>query len=114
MTRPLKSLLRIGLAVGLISAIYVAMAQPNNGFDLSNAIIDPAAIVAGGPAKDGIPALDNPAFVNATEAGFLDPQDRILVIEDGRIAEMGSHAELLQQGGIYKRLWDYQSGGFLE
>ena len=32
---------------------------------------------------------------------------------DGRIVESGSHAELLQQGGIYKRLWDYQSGGFL-
>ena len=81
MIQPVKSLLRIGLAVGLISAVYVAMAQPSNGFDLSNVIIDPAAIVAGGPAKDGIPALDKPDFVSANEAGFLDPQNRILGIE---------------------------------
>jgi ATP-binding cassette subfamily B multidrug efflux pump len=39
--------------------------------------------------------------------------DRLVVLEQGRIVESGSHAELLQRGGIYKRLWDYQSGGFL-
>ncbi len=39
--------------------------------------------------------------------------DRLVVLEEGRIVESGSHAELLQHGGIYKRLWDYQSGGFL-
>jgi ATP-binding cassette subfamily B multidrug efflux pump len=39
--------------------------------------------------------------------------DRLVVLDGGRVAESGSHAELLAQGGIYKRLWDYQSGGFL-
>jgi len=39
--------------------------------------------------------------------------DRLVVLEDGRVVESGSHAELLESGGIYKRLWDYQSGGFL-
>ncbi|MEM9314328.1 MAG: ABC transporter ATP-binding protein, partial [Pseudomonadota bacterium] len=39
--------------------------------------------------------------------------DRLIVLEGGRIVEEGSHAELLERGGIYKRLWDYQSGGFL-
>ncbi|MEM7654543.1 MAG: ABC transporter ATP-binding protein [Bacteroidota bacterium] len=39
--------------------------------------------------------------------------DRILVLDKGRIVEDGSHAELLQQGGIYARLWSLQAGGFL-
>jgi len=36
-----------------------------------------------------------------------------VVLEQGRVVEAGSHDELLAAGGIYKRLWDYQSGGFL-
>jgi ATP-binding cassette subfamily B protein IrtA len=32
--------------------------------------------------------------------------DRILVIESGKIAETGTHEELLNQGGIYKAMWD--------
>ncbi|PAV13108.1 ABC transporter ATP-binding protein [Methanosarcina spelaei] len=32
--------------------------------------------------------------------------DRILVIESGKIAEEGTHAELLNKGGIYKTMWD--------
>lgn len=39
--------------------------------------------------------------------------DRLVVLDGGRVVETGTHAQLLQQGGIYKRLWDYQSGGFL-
>jgi len=32
--------------------------------------------------------------------------DRILVIENGKIAEEGTHADLLNRGGIYKTMWD--------
>ncbi|MDR5652629.1 ABC transporter ATP-binding protein [Ruixingdingia sedimenti] len=39
--------------------------------------------------------------------------DRIVVLDDGRIAEEGSHAELLARGGLYARFWAHQSGGFL-
>jgi ATP-binding cassette, subfamily B, bacterial len=39
--------------------------------------------------------------------------DRILVFDQGRIVEDGSHAELLALGGTYARLWNRQSGGFL-
>ncbi|HVJ36018.1 MAG TPA: ABC transporter ATP-binding protein [Terriglobia bacterium] len=40
--------------------------------------------------------------------------DRLIVLDHGRIVESGSHAELLQQGGTYARLWHRQSGGFLD
>jgi ATP-binding cassette subfamily B multidrug efflux pump len=39
--------------------------------------------------------------------------DRIVVLEDGRIAEEGSHAALLAKGGLYARFWAQQSGGFI-
>jgi ATP-binding cassette subfamily B multidrug efflux pump len=39
--------------------------------------------------------------------------DRIVVMNDGRIVEDGSHGELLDRNGIYARLWARQSGGFL-
>ncbi|TXI06320.1 MAG: ABC transporter ATP-binding protein [Pseudorhodobacter sp.] len=39
--------------------------------------------------------------------------DRIVVLEDGRIAEAGSHAELLARNGLYSRFWARQSGGFI-
>ncbi|MDD2535946.1 MAG: ATP-binding cassette domain-containing protein, partial [Macromonas bipunctata] len=39
--------------------------------------------------------------------------DRLLVLDQGRVVEQGSHAELLAQGGLYARLWAHQSGGFL-
>jgi len=39
--------------------------------------------------------------------------DRILVLDAGRIAEQGTHGELLARGGLYARFWDRQSGGFI-
>lgn len=39
--------------------------------------------------------------------------DRLVVMDEGRIVEEGSHAELLRRGGIYAQLWARQSGGFL-
>lgn len=39
--------------------------------------------------------------------------DRLVVMDEGRIVEQGSHAELLRKGGLYARLWARQSGGFL-
>ncbi|MEL7277284.1 MAG: ABC transporter ATP-binding protein [Pseudomonadota bacterium] len=39
--------------------------------------------------------------------------DRIVVMEDGRIAELGTHDSLLAAGGLYAGFWARQSGGFL-
>jgi ATP-binding cassette subfamily B multidrug efflux pump len=39
--------------------------------------------------------------------------DRLIVLEAGRIAEQGTHQELLALGGHYEKLWRHQSGGFL-
>ena len=39
--------------------------------------------------------------------------DRILVFDQGSIVEDGSHEELLEKKGLYKKLWEAQIGGFL-
>jgi ATP-binding cassette subfamily B protein len=39
--------------------------------------------------------------------------DRIVVLDNGRIVEEGTHTELLARGGLYARYWERQSGGFL-
>jgi ATP-binding cassette subfamily B multidrug efflux pump len=39
--------------------------------------------------------------------------DRIVVLEDGHIAEQGTHAALLALNGLYSRFWARQSGGFI-
>ncbi len=40
--------------------------------------------------------------------------DRLVVMDEGRIVEEGSHTDLLNRGGIYASLWQRQSGGFLD
>lgn len=38
--------------------------------------------------------------------------DEILVLENGAVGERGTHAELLQQNGLYARLWETQTQQF--
>jgi ATP-binding cassette subfamily B multidrug efflux pump len=39
--------------------------------------------------------------------------DRLIVLDEGRVIEEGSHETLLARNGLYARLWAHQSGGFL-
>ncbi len=52
-------------------------------------------------------------IVIAHRLSTLLHMDRILVFDDGKIVEDGSHLELVSQNTMYKALWDAQVGGFL-
>lgn len=39
--------------------------------------------------------------------------DRLIVLEQGKIAETGNHQQLLEKQGVYARLWQRQTGGFV-
>ena len=52
-----------------------------NGFDLANSVIPVEKILSGGPPRDGIPSIDKPKFVSASDADYLKPTDRVLGVE---------------------------------
>jgi ATP-binding cassette subfamily B protein len=65
--------------------------------------------------KDSLLELmqDKTTIVIAHRLSTLLHMDRILVFDQGKIVEDGSHSMLLSQGGLYKKLWDAQVGGFI-
>lgn len=56
---------------------------------------------------------DKTVVAIAHRLSTIAKMDRLLVLDEGQIVESGTHAELLQRGGIYARLWTHQTGGFI-
>lgn len=54
------------------------------------------------------------SIVIAHRLSTIAKLDRIIVLDEGKIIENGTHAELLHKNGVYASLWSHQSGGFIE
>ena len=63
-------------AAALLAALLMVY-----GFTLGNAIVPRSEILAGGPPKDGIPAILEPTFVASGEADFLRDSDEVIGVE---------------------------------
>lgn len=65
--------------------------------------------------QDALTAMmrDRTTIAVAHRLSTVAGMDRLVVLEHGRVAELGTHTELLARGGGYAALWARQSGGFL-
>lgn len=54
------------------------------------------------------------SIVIAHRLSTIAKLDRIIVLENGKITEDGTHTQLLEQKGTYASLWSHQSGGFID
>ena len=72
-----------GLVLTILFANTVYSALFDNGCDLSDPLIPADEVHHGGPPRDGIPALIAPKMIPASEAGFLNDEDRVLGLEAG-------------------------------
>lgn len=65
----------------------VAEATKKNGFDLSNASVPVNEIRKTGVRRDGIPSIDEPTFLAAEDADFLDDDDRVIGVYRNGLAK---------------------------
>ncbi|MCR6653377.1 MAG: ABC transporter ATP-binding protein/permease [Cellvibrionaceae bacterium] len=56
---------------------------------------------------------DKTVIAIAHRLSTIAAMDRLVVLDNGRIVEQGTHQELLAHNGVYAQLWAHQSGGFL-
>ena len=73
-------------ALPLITNLAVATTS-KNGFDLTDALVAKDEILLGGLQLDGIPAIDKPKFIPGKQAGFLNPDDRVLGLINNKQAK---------------------------
>ena len=66
---------------------FLQKVPEKNGFMLEDLRIPFHEIKSGGPPKDGIPSIDNPKFVSANEAIFLEENDHVLGLEINGLAK---------------------------
>ena len=62
----------------ILYILFLGLVFISFGFQIDNAIIPKDQILAGGPPKDGIPAILKPSFVQADSAGFLEDDDQVI------------------------------------
>lgn len=74
-------------AAALLQSPLPAGAERLNGFDLSRLTIPREELLSGGPRRDGIPALTDPAFVRAAAATFMSDTDRVLGLHLNGVAK---------------------------
>jgi len=63
-------------------------------------------------ALDGV-MQDNTVIAIAHRLSTIAKMDRIIVLDEGKIVEEGTHAQLLSTSGLYANFWNRQSGGFI-
>lgn len=79
----INCLIHMRISISLLISILLfssSYAQTLNGFDLSNALVEPSEVKKGGPAKDGIPALNYPQFLQAQDADYIQESDLVIGI----------------------------------
>ena len=54
------------------------------------------------------------SIVVAHRLSTIASLDRIIVLDNGKIIEQGTHQQLLKRNGAYQHLWSRQSGAFLD
>lgn len=95
---------------------------------IARALVRGANIIVFDEATSSLDSLSEDAIRQAIEKSFFGKTliliahrlstvrraDRVLVLDDGRLAEQGRFDELISQNGIFAKLWDLQSGHYLD